>query len=115
MCACIFKEGKQGESSLGNRQHHVGKKREKTPKNTPESPPHRLLHLSALHRKNKYFVEVSGSTSTYMATTNPPRAAARSRAAAATPIPAGRDEVSAWAGLSLLQRGGIRGILSLLA
>lgn len=44
MCACIFKEGKQGESSLCNRQHHVGKKREKTPKNTPESPPHRLLH-----------------------------------------------------------------------
>lgn len=40
----------------------------------------------------KYHVEVSGVTSTY-------DAAARSRAVAVTPIAAGRDEVSAWAGL----------------
>lgn len=53
MCACIFKEGKQGESSLCNRQHRVGRKGKKPQK----------THQSLLHTVSSTFLLCTGKTS----------------------------------------------------
>lgn len=55
MCACIFKEEKQGESSLCNRQHRVGKEKKKAkPRNT---------HQSLLHTVSSTFLLCTGKNS----------------------------------------------------